>query len=93
MTAHLAKRKFDVAEYFFEEDASKYLDLAKEAADHVYGVDNPDVVIAFEKYLNGDSYRMSTGICGSTTAGFGFLDGNGYFEFQLPSDFTKQFLI
>ena len=40
--------------------------------------------VALERYRSGDtSYRFSTGICELMTAGYGELDGYGYFEYPL----------
>jgi hypothetical protein len=42
--------------------------------------------VGFEKLANGEIPCFSTGICGSTTVGYGKLDWNGYFEYPLPVD-------
>jgi hypothetical protein len=39
--------------------------------------------IASDKFNSGVKPDFSTGICGSTTAGYGHLDQNGYFQFPL----------
>ena len=39
--------------------------------------------IASDKFRSGVKPSYSTGICGSTTAGYGYLDQNGYFQFPL----------
>lgn len=39
--------------------------------------------IASDKFKSGVKPDFSTGICGSTTAGYGHLDQNGYFQFPL----------
>lgn len=34
-------------------------------------------------YFLGFAFKTSTGICGSTTRGFGNLDANGYWQFPI----------
>lgn len=35
------------------------------------------------RYLAGEPFKTSTGICGSLTYGYGRLDDNGYWEFPV----------
>lgn len=85
-------RRYEVAEFFFGEEADKYLDLVDIAVEQFF-VENKDDThygIAFQRFLQMDTVYFSSGICETLTAGFGKLDGNGYFEFPLPSKFIKQ---
>ena len=38
---------------------------------------------AYRRFNAGEKPSWSTGICGGTTAGYGELDQNGYWEFPL----------
>ena len=91
--ANLASRRYDVAEYFFDEEATEHLDLVEAALDHVY-TDRSDIDIreAFKRYLRGDKLWFSSGICETLTAGFGECNHYGYWEFPLPSKFIETFL-
>jgi hypothetical protein len=91
--ANLASRRYDVAEYFFGEEATEHLDLVEAAVDHVYA-DHHDTEVreAFKRYLRGDRLTFSTGICESLTAGFGECNHYGYFEYPMPSNFVEKFL-
>lgn len=85
-------RRYNVAEYFFNDEATQYLDLVEEAIDHVYwNHDDRDVREAFKRYLRGDLLTFSTGICESLTAGFGKCNDYGYWEYPLPAKFIDQF--
>ena len=87
-------RLYNVAEYFFGEQASEHLDIVNEAIDHVYcNHDDADVREAFKRYLEGkEKLYFSTGICEMLTAGFGKCNDYGYFEFPLPGKFIDDFL-
>ncbi len=91
--ANLAARRYDVAEYFFHDEATEHLELVEAAIDHVY-VDKDDAHFreAFRRYLRGDKVTFSLGICESTTAGFGACDHYGYWEFPLPGQFIEEYL-
>lgn len=41
---------------------------------------------AIRRFDSGEKPCYSTGICGSTTCGYGKLDPNGYWEFPLHMD-------
>ena len=86
-------RLYNVAEYFFGDQASEHFDIVNEAIDHVYcDHGDADVREAFKRYLEGkEKLYFSTGICEMLTAGFGVCDHNGYFEFPLPGKFIDQF--
>ena len=43
-----------------------------------------DYKIALERLFAGEHPKFSTGICESTTCGYGTLDSNGYWEHPLP---------
>ena len=40
---------------------------------------------AIQKWLQGEKFTYSHGICGNLTAGYGELSFNGYWEYPLPS--------
>lgn len=87
-----AARRWNVAEYFFNDDAGKYIDLVEEAVDHVFcNYDEWSVREAFKRYLRGDPIYFSSGICDTLTGGFGKIDQYGYWEFPMPSNFVDQF--
>lgn len=88
-------RLYNVAEYFFGEQASEHLDIVNEAIDHVYcNHEDADVREAFHRYLAGkEKLFFSTGICEMLTAGFGHCNEHGYFEFPLPGKFIDDFLV
>jgi len=87
-----AARLYNVAEYFFNEEATQYLELTQEAIDHVYNThDDANVRVAFERYLRGDELTFSSGICEGLTAGFVKCDYYGYWEYPLPMDFVDRF--
>ena len=87
-----AARKYNVAEYFFDTNASQYIDLVEDAISHVF-CDQKDhgTREAFSRYLSGEKIGFSRGICECLTAGFGECDDYGYWEFSLPMDFVNQF--
>jgi hypothetical protein len=89
---NLLSRKYDIAEYFFDDEATQYLDYVDEAIDEVFSVDLK-TANALKKYRDGEKFYLSTGIGEEITAGFGTLDEYGYFEFPLPANFVKKFLI
>ena len=87
-----ACRRYNVAEYFFGDEASQYLDLVEQAVDHVFSNhDDADIREAFKRYLRGDKMSFSSGICEDTTGGFGECDYYGYWEFPLPMNFIDRF--
>lgn len=83
-------RLYNIAEYFFEDEASEHISLVKEAIVHMFPEDN-DIHEAFSRYLDGKKLFFSSGICESLTAGYGELNESGYWEFPLPLDFVDQF--
>ena len=91
--ANLASRRYDVAEYFFGDEATEHLELVEAAVDHVYA-DHHDAEVreAFKRYLRGERLTFSSGICETTTSGFGECNHYGHFEFPLPSNFVERFL-
>lgn len=88
-------RLYNVAEYFFGNEASEHLDIVNDAIDHVYcNHDDADVREAFKRYLEcKETLYFSTGICEMLTAGFGGCDEYGYFKYPLPAKFIDQFLV
>ena len=89
---NIQARRYNVAEYFFNDEATQYLDLVEEAVDHVYlNHEDRDVREAFKRYLRGDLLMFSTGICESLTAGFSKCNDYGYWEYPLPAKFIEQF--
>lgn len=85
-------RRYNVAEYFFGDEATEYLELVEDAIDHVFNTrDDADVREAFTRYLRGDKLTFSMGICEGTTAGFGECDNYGYWEYPLPMNFIDRF--
>lgn len=93
---NIVARKYNLAEYFFDEDASTYFDLVEAAIDEIYNKTGRDedrkVGEAFTRYLAGEKVWFSTGICGNLTAGFGKVSPTGYFDYPLPTNFVKSFL-
>lgn len=83
--------KWNLAEYFNEQEASKVYEVLDDFILHLYKDDNT-VQEAMFKYADGVQPFISTGICGDLTAGYGRLDDNGYWEFPLPSDFVAKFI-
>lgn len=87
-----AARRYNVAEYLFDDEASQYLDLVEEAVNHVFADSSEaDVREAFTRYLRGDRLSFSSGICESLTAGFGEINNYGYWEYPLPAKFIDRF--
>lgn len=85
-------RLYNVAEYFFGDEASQYLELVEDAINHVYcSRDDAAVREAFTRYLQGDKLTFSSGICEGLTAGFGECNCHGYWEFPLPMNFVDHF--
>jgi hypothetical protein len=83
--------KYDVAEFLVgPEKASSIIDDIEMVIQQLYPdeFDKP-VRTALSKYLAGQSYFISTGICGTTTYGYGNLDELGYWEFPLPAAVIK----
>ena len=89
----ILSQHWDVAEYFFNDEASEHFDLIFEAIDHVYNTEEDyDIRVALTKYATGNIPNHSSGICETHTAGYGKLDENGYWEFPLPANFVERFL-
>jgi len=85
-------RRYNVAEYFFDDKATEYLDLVEAAIDHIFCNHNEaNIREAFARYLRGDKLVFSSGICEGLTAGFGECNYHGYWEFPLPMDFIDRF--
>jgi hypothetical protein len=42
------------------------------------------------RWMSGERYGVSTGICESETYGYGELDHNGYWEIPMPASFVKR---
>ena len=87
-------RLYNVAEYFFGDQASKHLEIVNEAIDHVYcDAEDADIREAFRLYLEcKEKLYCSTGICEMLTAGFGGCDEHGYFTYPLPAKFIDKYL-
>jgi hypothetical protein len=49
-----------------------------------------NTLIAKILYFLGFKYKVSTDIGGSTTRGYGKLDPNGFWQFQLPYKWFKE---
>lgn len=85
-------RRYNVAEYFFGDEATQYLDLVESAIDHFFcNHDESDIREAFRRYLCGDKLSFSSGICEGLTAGFGEINEYGYWEYPLPMNFVDRF--
>lgn len=85
-------RLYNVAEYFFGDEATQYLELVQDAIDHVYSQhEHLNIREAFSRYLRGDKLTFSSGICEGLTSGFGECNDYGYWEYPLPMDFVDRF--
>jgi hypothetical protein len=86
-------RSYNVAEFFFGEEAGKYVDIIDEIVNQIL-VDKDDIQfgVALQKYLNMEKFQVSTNILNETTAGYGKLDENGFFKYPFPVKFIKQFI-
>lgn len=86
-------RRYNVAEFFFGEEAGKYVDSIDEIVNQIL-IDKDDTGfgVALQKYLNMEKYNVSTNILNEVTVGYGKLDENGFFKYPFPAKFIKQFL-
>lgn len=84
------ERALQVAEYFCgKAHAEKFAPIIREKL-KLYQI--PDQRIAFERFLDGEEYGISTNIADIITMGYGTLDQNGFWEFELPYEFVFEFL-
>ena len=89
---NIQARRYNVAEYLFGDDATDKLDLIDDYLPIFFcDKSDRDVLVAFRWYLEGKKLSFSSGICESLTAGYGEIDGLGYWEFPLPLGFVDRF--
>jgi hypothetical protein len=95
MSAETAKRRYDLAEYFFNEEAGQNLDLVEEAILSAFYTDSVNTPYgdALFRYLGGEKVQIANSLFDQQTAGFGRLDEYGLFEFPLPAPFFKKYVV
>lgn len=93
--AVIMSRKYDVAEFFFGDEATSRLDIIDEMLQQDYSGHSEfaGVMEAFRRYARGDSLSYSTDLMNVTTAGFGTCDHGGNWDYELPGKFVKKYLI